>query len=137
MYNSKQQLVLGAVIGAVLAVVIVLLGGVYVAKGATCSDPVAYNYPLVWRSLSGVEVDWQYGVKSGCTSTFRVQILRQDTRNPDDPFMRSHYQSPKYTFGQGDYVTNALVTTPQQVIAVLWVGGKVYNTAIVDPSAIP
>lgn len=133
--NGTRNILIGALIGAVLAVLWFLTMAPR-AQGAGCADPVSYNSPLIWRSLSGVEVDWSYGVKPGCTSTFRVQVLRQDTVNPDDPYMRSHYQSPTYTFDEGDYVTNVLISTPQDVTVVLWVGGKVYNLITVDPGAV-
>jgi hypothetical protein len=63
-----------------------------------------------------------------------VKVYRE-TGDAEDRWSVVHDASPVLSLGAGSYVQNALITTSQDVYAVLLVSGKPYSIVAVDPSS--
>lgn len=120
------------ILAAILLSVSVLVPA---AASGACGDPVSGNAPLVWRSLSGVEVDWHFSVPAGCSGSFKLVVYRSGG-TALDPKSARHYSSPKLTLGSGEWTLNALITKPGPAHAVFFVNGAIYRILPIDPGSV-
>lgn len=118
---------------------LLLVASMFVPAGAAgaCADPVSGNDPLVWRSLSGVEVEWYVSVPAGCSGAFKVVVYRPNATDPLDPRSSVHYNSGTFNLGPGEWSVNALITKSGPAHAILFVNGAVYRILPVDTNAVP
>lgn len=121
----------------ILAIVAITASSVALAGNAlaVCADPISRNDVVVWRSLSGVEVDVHFTVKPWCrSSSYRVVAYR--SRGVVDPRARQHFASPRVRLGPGEHTLNVLVTTRRHVDVIFFVDGAVYRIVGIDPTSV-